>query len=126
LNTEKIFANVNAGENLSKWYENTFQNTKNDTLAATTKEISFYQEQVKGYLVELKADSNNSYNNIYASVLGETKTNIVAYKNDYKKQLESTFIKLKGNIFDAYIEEVKNEEKTKKDVEDVLNELLEP
>jgi hypothetical protein len=125
LNTERILANVNSGENLSKWYENTFQKTKKDTLAATTKEISFYLEQVNSYLLELKADSNNSINNIYATVLDTTKTNIEEYKVNYEQQLQSTFIKLKGNNFDGYIEEVKKEEKTKKDVEDVLNKLLE-
>jgi hypothetical protein len=124
LNAEKILANVNTGENLSKWYENTFQKTKKDTLAATTKEISFYLEQVNGYLLELKADSNNSINNIYTSVLDTTKTNIEDYKINYEQQLQSTFIKLKGNKFDGFIEEVEKEENTKKDVEDVLNELL--
>jgi hypothetical protein len=124
LNAEKILANVNTGENLSKWYENTFQKTKKDTLAATTKEISFYLEQVNGYLLELKADSNNSINNIYTSVLDTTKTNIEDYKVNYEQQLQSTFIKLKGNKFNGFIEEVEKEENTKKDVEDVLNELL--
>lgn len=119
-----IYAKTNAAQNLSNWYKNAFQQKSEIMGSITATQII---KGVAGFN-QFVSESKNNFDAVIAALrddsVKDTQSVIEMRHDELVKELNETVVDLQQETFDDYVDELNIEAEITREVEEMLEELV--